>query len=184
MFERTFDPLVEGSPRTVTSGETVPLCVGQLAFLRGGGAMGALMREMDWARTALGPAEAWPQSLKTSVSICLDSGFPVLLWWGPELVMLYNDAYRPMLGDKHPQSMGQAGSECWPEIWGTIGPMLHDVLERGKTSYHEDLMLPLHRRGFAEECYFTFTYSPIRDEHSRGTDVRASQRGHGRVPGA
>ena len=108
--------------------------------------MGALMRGVDWARTALGPAEVWPQSLKTSVSICLDSGFPVLLWWGPELIMLYNDAYRAVLGDKHPRSMGQAGRECWPEIWGTIGPMLHDVLERGKTSYFEDLMLPLHRR--------------------------------------
>jgi PAS domain S-box-containing protein len=135
-----------------------------LAFLRGGGAMGALVRETDWSRSPLGPAGAWPQSLKTSVSICLDSGFPVLLWWGPELIMLYNDAYRPILGDKHPRSMGQPGRECWPEIWHTIGPMLRSVLEEGKTSYFEDLMLPLHRRGFPEECYFTFTYSPIRDE--------------------
>jgi PAS domain S-box-containing protein len=126
--------------------------------------MGALMREKDWARTPLGPAEGWPQSLKTSLSICLDSGFPVLLWWGPHLIMLYNDAYRTMLGDKHPRSMGQPGRECWPEIWDTIGPMLERVLARGETSYFEDLMLPLHRQGFPEECYFTFTYSPIRDE--------------------
>ncbi|MFL5262824.1 MAG: ATP-binding protein, partial [Anaeromyxobacteraceae bacterium] len=133
-------------------------------FLRGGGAMGALVREADWSRTPLGPADGWPQSLKTSLSICLDSGFPVLLWWGPDLLMLYNDAYRTIIGDKHPRSLGQPGRECWPEIWDTIGPMLQKVLAAGETSYFEDLMLPLHRRGFAEECYFTFTYSPIRDE--------------------
>lgn len=127
--------------------------------------MGALMRSIDWSQTALGPVATWPQSLRTSVSTCLSSRFPILLWWGPELVMLYNDAYRPILGaTKHPRAMGQRGRECWPEIWHIIGPMLEGVLERGEATWSEDQALPLDRNGFVEECYFTFSYSPIRDE--------------------
>jgi PAS domain S-box-containing protein len=126
--------------------------------------MGALMRSLDWSRTPIGPVSAWPQSLRTAVSVCLSSRFPILIWWGPELVKLYNEAYRPMLGDKHPTSMGQAGRECWPEIWHIIGPMLDGVLERGEATWSEDQLLVLERRGYAEECYFTFSYSPIRDE--------------------
>ena len=133
-------------------------------FLMGGGEMSQLIRSLDWTHSPIGPVTSWPQSLKTSVSICLASGFPVLLWWGSELVMLYNDAYRAIIADKHPRAMGRPGRECWPEIWSTIGPMLENVIKRGETSYFEDLMLPLKRRGFTEECYFTFTYSPIRDE--------------------
>ena len=133
-------------------------------FLQGGGEMGALMRSMDWSATALGPVEGWPQSLRTSVSTCLNSRFPILIWWGPDLVKLYNDAYRPILGAKHPRSMGQAGRECWPEIWPIIGPMLQGVLERGEATWSENQLLLLERHGFAEECYFTFSYSPIRDE--------------------
>jgi len=133
--------------------------------LAGGGEMGALMRSLDWAQTPIGPVESWPQSLRTSVSICLASRFPMLIWWGPELVMLYNDAYRPMLGaSKHPRSMGQRGRECWPEIWDIIGPMLEGVLTRGEATWSNDQLLPLDRNGYVEECYFTFSYSPIRDE--------------------
>src|SRR5579884_1295126 len=89
----------------------------------GGGEMGEVMHTIDWSATPLGPAENWPQSLYTAVSICLASRFPMLIWWGPELVMLYNDAYRPMLGaTKHPDAMGARGRACWPEIWGVIGP--------------------------------------------------------------
>jgi signal transduction histidine kinase len=145
--------------------------VSPAGFPAEGGEMGRLIRSFDWASTPLGPIQAWPQSLRTAVNICVDSGFPVLLWWGPELAMIYNDAYRLILGDKHPRSMGQAGRECWPEIWNTIGPMLLDVLKHGRTSYFEDLMLPLQRRGFAEECYFTFSYSPIRDDSDRVSGV-------------
>src|SRR6476661_679519 len=101
----------------------------------GGGEMGALMRSIDWSQTPLGSIERWPQSLRTSVSVCLHSRFPILLWWGSELVMLYNDAYRPMLGaTKHPQAMGRAGREVWPEIWEIIGPMLDGVLTRGEAT--------------------------------------------------
>src|SRR5579883_1467861 len=144
-------------------GPMVPSPINDL--FAGGGEMGVLMRSIDWSQTPLGPKEQWPQSLRTAVSICLSSRFPILIWWGRELVMLYNDAYRPMLGTtKHPRAMGQPGLQCWPEIAGIIGPMLRGVLERGEATWSEDQMLPLDRHGFVEECYFTFSYSPIRDE--------------------
>lgn len=131
-----------------------------------GGEMGKLMQQIDWDSTPLGPTETWPQSLRTALSICLTSLFPMLIWWGPEMVMLYNDAYRPILGsNKHPTSMGQRGHECWPEIWDVIGPMLEGVLTRGEATYSENQLLLLERNGYAEECYFTFSYSPIRDEN-------------------
>src|SRR5437016_1550672 len=131
----------------------------------GGGDMGALMRSLDWSKTRLGPVEEWPQSLRTAVSICLSSHFPMLIWWGPELVKLYNDAYRPILGaTKHPQALGQPGRECWPEIWHIIGPMLEGVMASGEATWSENQLLLLERNGYPEECYFTFSYSPIRDE--------------------
>ncbi len=130
-----------------------------------GGEMGTLMRQIEWAQTPLGPVESWPQSLCTALSICLASRFPMLIWWGPKLVMLYNDAYRPMLGAvKHPTAMGQRGSECWTEIWDVIGPMLANVVTHGEATWSHDQLLLLERNGYVEECYFTFSYSPIRDE--------------------
>ena len=129
-----------------------------------GGAMGALMREVDWAATPVGAPGDWPQSLRTAVSVCLESRFPLLIWWGSELVMLYNDAYKGIIGSKHPRAMGQPGAECWPEIWDTIAPMLSRVLAGKGATYSEDQLLRLVRHGFPEECYFTFSYSPIRDE--------------------
>ncbi|MEO8724988.1 MAG: PAS domain-containing protein, partial [Acidobacteriaceae bacterium] len=129
-----------------------------------GGETGALMRSLDWSQTPLGPIENWPQSLKTSVSICLHSRFPVLVWWGPELVKIYNDAYVQLIGGKHPWALGRPGRQVWPEIWDTIGPMLHGVLERAQATYSDDLLLLLERNGYPEECYFTFSYSPIHDE--------------------
>ncbi len=126
--------------------------------------MGALMREHDWGATALGPVAAWPTSLRTSVSTCLNSRFAILIWWGPELVMLYNDAYREIIGSKHPAALGMPGRKCFPEIWPIIGPMLDNVLSRGEATRSDDLPLYLERHGYAEECYFTFSYSPIRDE--------------------
>ncbi len=130
----------------------------------GGGEMGKLFREHDWSATVLGAAANWSQSLCTALSICLASHFPMLIWWGTDLVMLYNDAYRQLIDDKHPASFGQAGSECWPEIWDIIGPMLAGVLEHGTSTWSENQLLYLKRKGYAEECYFTFSYSPIRDE--------------------
>jgi PAS domain S-box-containing protein len=135
-----------------------------LEFLSGGNTMGALMRAFDWSTTALGPAEAWPQSLKTSVSTCLNSRFAILIWWGKDLTKLYNDAYVPILGHKHPRALGAPGRQVWPEIWHIIGPMLEGVMERGEATWADNLLLELERDGYQEECYFTFSYSPIRDE--------------------
>ena len=138
-----------------------------LDFLAGGGTMGALMRAKDWSATPLGPASAWPQSLRTSVSTCLNCSFPILIWWGPDLVKLYNDAYAAIIAEKHPRALGSPGREVWPEIWDTIGPMLGRVMDHGEATPANDLLLVLHRRGFPEECYFSFSYSPIRDETGR-----------------
>src|SRR3569623_813828 len=134
-------------------------------FLAGGGEMGALMRCLDWSQTPLGAPESWPQSLRTTVSTCLNSRFPILVWWGRDLVKLYNDAYRPILGNKHPCSLGARGRDVWPEIWHIIGPMLEGVLERGEATRAENQFLPMDRHGCVEETYFTVSYSPIRGEH-------------------
>jgi PAS domain S-box-containing protein len=128
----------------------------------GSSAMADLMRRKDWTATALGDPDDWPETLRTAVGICLESRFPIVLWWGPRLALLYNDAYLPMLGVKHPASLGQAGEAAWSEIWPTIGPMLDGVMSRGQATWSDDLPLFIDRRGFMEECYFTFSYSPIR----------------------
>jgi hypothetical protein len=137
---------------------------GNLRFLSGGGLMGALMRAHDWTATPLGSPEQWPQSLRSLVSTCLNCSFPILLWWGRDLVKLYNDAYISILGDKHPAALGRPGRDVWPEIWDTIGPMLARVIEQGQAAPADDLLLLLHRHGYTEECYFSFSYSPIHDE--------------------
>lgn len=134
------------------------------AVFKGGGDMGALMRSMDWSKTPLGPVSSWPPILRTTVNTSLNSRSPILLWWGPELIKLYNDAYRVILGLKHPRAMGARGREVWPEIWDVIGPMLEGVLSEGKATWSENQLLFLERKGFPEECYFTYSYSPIRDE--------------------
>jgi PAS domain S-box-containing protein len=126
--------------------------------------MGALMRSMDWSSTKLGPIDQWPQSLRTSVSTCLNSRFAILVWWGPDLIMLYNDAYRDIIASKHPAALGSPGRDCWPEVWETIGPMLEGVIQQGEATWSDDLLLLLARHGYPEECYFTFSYSPISDE--------------------
>ena len=94
-------------------------------FLHGGGEMGSRMRAMDWSRTILGPADTWPQSLRSTLSMLLPSKAQIILFWGPEFVVFYNDAYRPVFGAKHPQMLGRAGREAWSEIWDTV---LHDLL--------------------------------------------------------
>jgi PAS domain S-box-containing protein len=125
--------------------------------------MARRMRALDWANeTDLGSPARWPESLRTAVSICLTSRFPIVLWWGPNLTLLYNDAYIPLLGPgKHPQSLGRPGREAWAEIWDTIGPMLEGVMQSAVATWSENLLLFLHRRLAREECYFTFSYSPI-----------------------
>ena len=129
--------------------------------------MGALMRSHNWTTTPLGPPETWPQSLRSAVSICLGSSFPICIYWGRELALLYNDAWSPIPGAKHPGALGRPAREVWPEIWDTIGPMFERVTETGVATRSEDQLLPMRRHGYTEECYFDYTFSPIRDEAGR-----------------
>ncbi|NNC22031.1 response regulator [Corallococcus exiguus] len=134
-------------------------------ILRGGGACGALLRQVDWARTSLGPVETWPQSLRTAVSIVLASDYPLYVAWGPEFVQFYNDAYRPICGrTKHPAALGQAAAVTWPEVWHMLGPGWERMRQTGEAIFVNDLMMPLDRNGFVEECCFTYSHSPVRDE--------------------
>jgi len=137
-----------------------------LSFLSGGGEMGERMRAFDWSSSPVGPAAQWPQSLKTAVSICIGSRYPIVLWWGnPEYTMFYNDGYIPVLGvTKHPGWLGRSGREAWKEIWSTVGPMLDSVFQTGEATWSEDLLLLMDRNLPREETYFTFSYSPIRGE--------------------
>ena len=132
-------------------------------WLSGGGEMGALIRSMDWSQTPLGPFEVWPQSLRTTVSLCLSSTFPILIAWGPERVQIYNDSYRPIAGEKHPASMGQRFNECWASALPAVGHVV-DRAQRGEGSYIENLRMFLDRYGYLEEAFMTFSFSPIRDE--------------------
>jgi signal transduction histidine kinase/CheY-like chemotaxis protein len=126
--------------------------------------MGALMRSIDWSSTAVGPVASWPQSLRTALSILLETGFPMYIAWGPEFTQFYNDGYRPILGStKHPAAMGISTRETFSEIWNIIGPMFEGVMQ-GRPTTVVDFLLPLDRHGFTEECYFIFSYSPIREE--------------------
>ncbi|CCH54313.1 multi-sensor signal transduction histidine kinase [Fibrisoma limi BUZ 3] len=125
--------------------------------------MGKLIRSMDWSKTPLGPIEEWPQSLRTSVSLCLSSTFPILIAWGPETIQLYNDSYRPICGAKHPESMGQNFRICWE----TALPVVGDAFTRGQQgegTYIQDQRMFLDRNGYLEEAFMTFSFAPIRAE--------------------
>ena len=129
----------------------------------GDGEMVRRMRDHRWEGSALGDPREWPSSLLIACRICLTSRFPMVVWWGPELRFLYNDAYAPLLGDKHP-ALDLPGEQVWPEIWDTIGPMLDSVLRTGQATWSEDLLLPMRRHAYLEETYWTYSYSPLHDE--------------------
>jgi PAS domain S-box-containing protein len=133
-----------------------------LSFLSGGGETGALMRSLDWSASPLGHPETWPQSLRTVVSLLLNSKFPMFVAWGPDLAFLYNDSYRDVLGAKHP-AIGKRFYDIWSEIWTDISPMIERALQ-GEATYSERLLLRMRRHGFDENTWFTFSYSPVRDE--------------------
>jgi PAS domain S-box-containing protein len=132
-------------------------------FLAGGGEMAKLIRSIDWSESPLGPIESWPQSLRTTVSLCLASTFPISIAWGPGHVQIYNDGYWPICGGKHPHSMGQDFTECWASAWPVIGEAFDRCLA-GEASYIENQRLFLDRKGYLEETFFTFSFSPIPDE--------------------
>ncbi len=127
--------------------------------------MAGRMRAFDWAKTPLGSPVTWPQNLCLAVGICLTSRFPLFLWWGSTLTMLYNDAYISFLGrGKHPQMLGRSGREAWAEIWDTVGPLYDAVMTTGSASWSEDLLMFFDRILPEEEVYATFSYSPILGE--------------------
>ena len=130
--------------------------------------MGALMRSTDWAQTAIGPVSGWPQSLRTAISIMLESRFAMVVAWGPGFRFFYNDRYRPVLGGKHPASLGKPGAEIFPEVWSAVGREFERV-RRGEAFAIDDWLLPLDRNGYLENCWFTLSYSPIRDETGGST---------------
>ena len=133
-------------------------------WLRGGGDMGELIRRKNWSETPLGPVDGWPQTLKIAVRLLLDTGFPMYVAWGPDLIQLYNDAYRPMLGEsKHPFALGARAVDTFPEAWDWVGPAFDRVIQ-GEAFSADDLLIPLNRNGYLEDCYFTFSYTPLRDE--------------------
>jgi PAS domain S-box-containing protein len=133
-----------------------------LAFLPGSGEMGERICAFNWSKTPMGPITDWPQSLKTMVRAMLSSRYAMWLGWGPELTFFYNDAYAQMtLGSKHPWALGHPAREVWSEIWDDIGPRAESVLRTGKATWDEKLLLFLKRRGFPEETYHTFSYSPV-----------------------
>ena len=137
-------------------------------WVMGGGAVGRLVREFDWAKTPLGPIGSWPQSLRIAVRILLTSRFAMWMSWGPELTFLYNDAYAKMtLGKKHPWALGQPSREVWKEIWDDIGPRIERVLRTGQATWDEGLRLFLERSGYREETYHTFSYSPLSSEDGK-----------------
>src|SRR5215218_3468809 len=123
---------------------------GGLDWLAGGGEMASVVRSRDWSRTPLGPIESWPQSLRTTVSLCLASNFPISIAWGPRHVQIYNDGYWPICGAKHPHSVGQDFTECWASAWPVIGEAFDRALG-GETSFLEDQRMFLDRNGYLEE---------------------------------
>jgi PAS domain S-box-containing protein len=130
-------------------------------FLAGGGELGARMREMDWSWTSLGAPEKWPQSLRTAVRIMLTSRQPASIWWGPESIVLYNDAHKAIVGGKHPGALGQPASVVWHEIWNQVEPRAGQAPTQSEGSDDGPLLLLLERNGYLEETYYTFSYSPI-----------------------
>ena len=129
--------------------------------------MGARIREFDWSITALGEPAAWPQALRTAIRLILNTGHPMYVWWGPQLLCFYNDAYRQSIGpERHPGSLGQPGRQVWDEIWEIIGPQIDQVMTGGGATWQENALVPITRNGRREDVYWTYSYGPIDDEDS------------------
>lgn len=136
------------------------------AFLSGGRDVVLLMRDYDWSRSPLGEPESWPNSLRTVVALLLQSKFPMFVAWGPQLAFLYNDAYAEILGSKHPDALGLRFDQIWAEIWADISPLI-DAALAGQSVFQKDLPLVMNRKGFPEQTWFTFSYSPVLDDDGR-----------------
>ena len=130
-------------------------------FLTGGGHMGALMRDRDWSRSLLGDPEHWTSNLKTTVGLLLRAEAQIVLLWGDQFVALYNDAYAPTIGDKHPRALGRPARENWTELWDDLEPLLKGVRDTGKTFSARDRPFYIERHGFGETVYFDISYSAV-----------------------
>jgi signal transduction histidine kinase len=133
-------------------------------WLSSGGEMGERTRAFDWSKSPVGPMADWPQSLKTVVQVMLRSRYPMFVWWGRDLTKFYNDAYIPMLGERHPSALGRSAAEVWSDVWPIVGPQTEAVLNEGRATWNEERLLLMERNHFLEETYFTFSYSPIPDD--------------------
>lgn len=131
------------------------------------GEMAERIRVFDWAKTPLGSQRKWPQSLKSIVSVMMANRFPMLLWWGKEYVQIYNDAYIPVLGTKHPWGLGKPVSVCWSEIWHVLKPLIDKPYNGGPATWMDDILLKVNRNDFIEETHFTIAYSPVPDPKSK-----------------
>jgi hypothetical protein len=127
--------------------------------------MAQRMRSLDWSRNPLGNPPDWPQNLKTSVRIMLTARQPMFVWWGERLITLYNDGYAAFLCSKHPWALGEPASAVWPEIWDVVEPRVEFAMRQDEGTYDEAFPLIMHRKGYPEEVYATFSYSPIPDDH-------------------
>ena len=127
------------------------------------GEMAQCIRQHDWASSPLGPVEQWPVSLRTIVQTVVAHPFPTIVLWGPQLIQIYNDGYRALMGAKHPAGLGQPTRECWSEVWHINAP-LYERVWRGESVYLEDALFPITRSGVLEDAWFTLSYSPVRDE--------------------
>lgn len=136
------------------------------AFLSRSGGMSERVRLFNWADTGLGPVGEWKHSLRSAVNICLNSNFPIAIYWGEDLVLLYNDAWSPIPGNKHPWALGRPAKEVWPEIWDSIEPQFAKAFS-GIPGGSKDALLPMLRHGYTEECYFDFTFTPIYGEEGK-----------------
>jgi len=128
---------------------------------RGGGAAGEVLRAVNWSRNPLGPITQWPPSLKTAVRAMLGTRQSTCLFWGPELINLYNDGFVPLLGEKHPAAMGQPARECWSDAWPVVGGLLTDVVSQGKAVLFEEMLIPIARQGRLEDAWWNYSYSPL-----------------------
>ena len=140
-----------------------------LDFWAGGGAMGEKIRNFPWAQTVLGDAVHWPQSLKIMVSLLLNTRHPAQVWWGPKLVQIYNNAFELLIGpERLLTALGQPCSECWKEAWPIIGPQINQVLHGGDSIWQQNALIPIVRNGQLEDCYWTYSYSPVSDPTAPG----------------
>jgi PAS domain S-box-containing protein len=160
----SFSRLSRGGSILAEQPTTEPTHPSLLRFLEGDGEIRQLMRERDWSSSPLGAPPTWPPSLRMTLGLMLDSGLPMFVAWGPDLGFLYNDAYARILGRKHPAGLGERFQAVWPEIWSDIGPLVDKALA-GEATMFENLPLVVNRHGYDETAYFTFSYSPVRDEN-------------------